>query len=195
MLKKLTANNYTVSRWSGGTTTQLAIYPPGAKYGDRTFLWRVSTATVELEHSDFTLLPGYDRIIAPVKGSMKLNHGAEDVDLETFSVHRFDGGAPTESEGRCSDFNLMLKKGEAAGGLYAAVSGKKDKLFGIDLAGGETALVYAVSGRLSVSEGSDTVSIKAGESCLVKASWDCSIRLRLSSSSAAMTAVISAAAQ
>lgn len=193
MLKKLTQNNYTVSRWSGGTTTQLAIYPPGARYSERTFLWRVSSATVDLERSDFTLLPDYERIIAPVKGSMKLSHGGAPVELDTFSVHRFDGAAPTVCEGRCSDFNLMLRKGMAEGELLAASAGKKDKLFGIDLAAGETALVYAVLGRLTVSEGSDIVSIKAGESCLVKASWDCSIRLRLSSSSSAMTAVISEA--
>ena len=28
------------SRWSGGTTTQLAIAPEGADYGKRDFLWR-----------------------------------------------------------------------------------------------------------------------------------------------------------
>ena len=44
----LTKDDYVVSQWSGGTTTQLAIAPSGAQYGDRTFLWRLSSATVDL---------------------------------------------------------------------------------------------------------------------------------------------------
>ena len=53
----LTKDDYVVSQWSGGTTTQLAIAPSGAQYGDRAFLWRLSSATVDLEESDFTPLP------------------------------------------------------------------------------------------------------------------------------------------
>ena len=45
----LTKDDYVVSQWSGGTTTQLAIAPSGAQYGDRAFLWRLSSATVDLE--------------------------------------------------------------------------------------------------------------------------------------------------
>lgn len=44
---RMTQDDYAVSRWSGGTTTQLAIFPPGASYADRDFLWRVSSAAVE----------------------------------------------------------------------------------------------------------------------------------------------------
>ena len=52
--KLLTRDDYVTTNWSGGTTTQLAIAPEGAVYGDRNFLWRLSSATVELDHSDFT---------------------------------------------------------------------------------------------------------------------------------------------
>ena len=51
---RLTQKDYVVSQWSGGTTTQIAIAPQGAQYGDRTFLWRLSSATVDLDASDFT---------------------------------------------------------------------------------------------------------------------------------------------
>ena len=36
----LTQDDYAVSRWSGGITVQLAIFPPEAAYGARDFLWR-----------------------------------------------------------------------------------------------------------------------------------------------------------
>ena len=45
---------FVVSQWTGGKTTQLAISPKEAVYADREFLWRLSSATVELEESDFT---------------------------------------------------------------------------------------------------------------------------------------------
>ena len=59
--RHFTRAQYITTAWSGGTTTQLAIAPEGAVYADRKFLWRLSSAQVELEHSDFTPLPDYDR--------------------------------------------------------------------------------------------------------------------------------------
>ena len=47
--KLLTKEDYVTTTWSGGTTTQLAIAPEGAVYADREFLWRLSSAGVELE--------------------------------------------------------------------------------------------------------------------------------------------------
>ena len=47
----LTQDQYLTTLWSGGTTTQMAIAPEGAVYADRDFLWRFSSAKVELEHS------------------------------------------------------------------------------------------------------------------------------------------------
>ena len=67
---RLTQKDYVVSQWSGGTTTQIAIAPQGAQYGDRTFLWRLSSATVDLDASDFTPLPDYHRLISPFRGAM-----------------------------------------------------------------------------------------------------------------------------
>ena len=64
----LTQDQYLTTLWSGGTTTQMAIAPEGAVYADRDFLWRFSSAKVELEHSDFTPLPDYVRLIAVLHG-------------------------------------------------------------------------------------------------------------------------------
>ena len=120
MFQKLTDTSYAVSAWSGGTTTQLAIIPPEAKYADRDFLWRVSSATVDLEESDFTALPDYDRLIATLQGEIVLTHnGGVPIKLHPFEVHAFSGADATHSRGRCTDFNLMLRRGRAAGTMEA----------------------------------------------------------------------------
>ena len=120
MLRKLTKNEYEVSAWSGGTTTQLAIFPPEAKYAERDFLWRVSSAAVALEESDFTALPDYDRLIATLQGEIVLTHnGGAPLRLRPFEVHAFSGADATHSRGRCTDFNLMLRRGRAKGSMEA----------------------------------------------------------------------------
>ncbi len=116
MLQKRTKADYVVSKWSGGTTTQLAIFPPTAYYADRDFLWRVSSATVDLEESDFTPLPDYDRLIATLEGGIELTHnGGPTLTLRPLEVHAFSGGDVTHSRGRCRDFNLMLRRGRVTG--------------------------------------------------------------------------------
>ena len=48
----------TTSNWSGGSTTEFYIYPPQSSYSQRDFAIRISSATVDVESSEFTLLPG-----------------------------------------------------------------------------------------------------------------------------------------
>ena len=119
-LTRLTLEDYTTTRWSGGATTELLIRPRGAVYAQRAFLCRVSSATVELLESTFTALPDYDRLIATLDGEIDLVHdGGSPIHLRPYEVHAFDGGSETVSFGRCRDFNLMLRKGQATGSLRA----------------------------------------------------------------------------
>lgn len=116
--KLLSQSDYSTSRWSGGTTTQLVIAPEGARYADRDFLWRISSAQVELEHSDFTPLPDYDRFLAVLTGDLELKVGDEErAPLPRLTVRSFDGGFPTQSWGTCTDFNLMVRKGQGQGAV------------------------------------------------------------------------------
>ena len=39
-------NQYKTTQWSGGTTTELLIYPSTSKYSERNFKWRISSAKV-----------------------------------------------------------------------------------------------------------------------------------------------------
>ena len=107
------------SVWSGGTTTQLAIYPAGSEYKERRFEWRISTARVDSEESVFTLLPGIHRTLMILEGRIELAHeGIRSASLEPFMQDEFDGGWTTRSCGRCVDFNLMTA-GQAKGKLEA----------------------------------------------------------------------------
>ncbi len=118
--QKLTPADYLTSAWSGGTTTQLLIAPEGARYAGREFLWRVSSAAVELEESDFTPLKDYRRLIAALQGGIVLTHNDEaPISLGPLEVHAFDGADRTRCVGRCIDFNLMLRKGRADGRMDA----------------------------------------------------------------------------
>lgn len=98
--------------WAGGTTTQLAIWPPEADYKLRNFEWRMSSARVDLEESPFTSLPGIHRLIMILEGKVHLIHeGHHETTLDAFDQDSFEGSWNTLSRGRCVDFNLMTAAG------------------------------------------------------------------------------------
>ncbi len=108
----ITQQEHKTSNWSGGTTTEIYIHPKNALYADRDFNFRISSASVNMDESNFSKLGGYMRHIMVLDGSMRLVHaGHHTVTLEKFAQDFFDGSWDTKSFGRCTDFNLMLKKG------------------------------------------------------------------------------------
>jgi hypothetical protein len=114
----LTENDYKVAKWSGGSATELFIWPEGAVYAKREFSLRVSSARVDLEESDFTPLTGVIRYITPLSGSFTLTHpGLTPVVMGPLAEpYRFSGEISTHCVGKATDFNLMLKgiEGEMA---------------------------------------------------------------------------------
>ncbi|WP_312159124.1 HutD family protein [Oscillibacter sp.] len=171
-IRRISPEEYAASRWSGGTTTQIAIAPAGAVYAERDFLWRVSSATVELETSDFTPLPDYERFLSTLRGTIRLTHGEEALELNPGSVHRFDGGAPTRSEGICTDFNLMLRKGRCAGQMVCLRLGEGGvcRLSQTVEATAEKRvfLVYCAEGDGELSAEGTGVRFAAGEAALAE---------------------------
>ena len=150
-MRHLRPADYTVSDWSGGRTVQLSIGPAGERYADRKFLWRISSATVELETSEFTSLPDYERLIAPIRGEMILSHnGGEEILLRPFDVHRFDGADLTVSKGKCTDFNLMLRKGKVTGEMRAIRLGSGGQQRITPEMPGDTVLLYLAEGTARV---------------------------------------------
>lgn len=172
-IRRIAPAEYAAARWSGGTTTQLAIFPAGALYADRDFLWRVSSATVESEASDFTPLPDYERFLSTLRGSVRVSHdGGAPLELTPGSIHRFDGGARTRSEGVCTDFNLMLRKGRCAGQMYCLRLGEGGAVRLSRSAGpaeaGRTFLVYCAEGDGALSAEGTGVRFSAGEAALAE---------------------------
>ena len=107
----LTAADFCTSTWSGGTTTELYLYPETGSYAARDFRFRISSATVDLEESDFTPLPGVERYITPLSGSFVLTHpDMPPVEMPPLAPpYRFSGQISTHCVGKATDFNLMLK--------------------------------------------------------------------------------------
>lgn len=166
-MKHLSKADYVISSWSGGSTTQLAIGPEGARYADRDFLWRISSATVDMETSEFTALPDYDRLITPLRGTMILTHnGGAPIGLKPLEVHAFSGADATHSEGKCTDFNLMLRRGRCEGRI-ASLRLKKGETVSRELTG-DTVLFYAASGICRVSCGADGTELEKGEAVLIE---------------------------
>ena len=110
---------FTNSTWAHGTTTELYIYPNDGNYLKRHFKWRVSTATVDIDSSEFTSLYGVKRWIMSFDNPLHLTHTNNgktlySITLNAYESHCFRGDWTTICEGRASDFNLMLK-GDANG--------------------------------------------------------------------------------
>ena len=84
----------TTTAWSGGTTTEFYLDPADGSYAKRQFTLRISSATVDLPESDFTLLPDYLRIITPLSGGFTLTYQenpAGTVTLKPLEEAYFDG--------------------------------------------------------------------------------------------------------
>ena len=104
------ADKFKTINWSGGISTQLYIYPETSDYALRNFDFRLSTARVEVEKSNFTPLPGVSRKIMILDGEIEISHKKHYTKkLQQFDVDAFEGDWETSSIGICTDFNLMTR--------------------------------------------------------------------------------------
>lgn len=118
-----------VKDWSGGTTTELFIYPQNSAYNSMNFDFRISTATIEIERSEFTSLPGVKRTLMVLEGTLELNHeGHHSTILEKYEKDSFLGDWKTTSGGRAVDFNLMILNPELNGFIRHIQIGKKKEI-------------------------------------------------------------------
>ena len=141
-------------------------------YADRNFLWRLSSATVDLEQSDFTALPDYNRYISTLEGEIDVVHNqGEAIHLAPYKIHAFDGGAETKSFGRCRDFNLMLRKGACEGLLESVCAEGSVDISACDAAKASseaTLILYVCEGTVEITANGESVVLNAGESLLIR---------------------------
>ncbi|MGX6979848.1 HutD family protein [Vagococcus elongatus] len=114
----LTSADYKLSNWSGGKTREIFLSPFGGNYELRAFDFRISSAVIELQQSEFTPLPNFKRKLMPLTDSITLKQNEQVIELKPFDVFSFDGSIPTTSYGQCIDFNLIYKK-TMVGEMYA----------------------------------------------------------------------------
>lgn len=113
-VKVVRRSEHRTSSWSGGETTELAIFPPQSQYQARNFAWRISSATVTVANSEFTRLPGYERHLLLLDGKLRLKPADDpETKLKPGQQYSFHGETPITSFGLATDFNLMLAAGWA----------------------------------------------------------------------------------
>ncbi len=171
-LQVLREKDYSVSSWEGGKTTEIYMEPREGSYQDRNFLFRISSATVELDKSIFTDLPDYDRILMTFHGDIELSHnGGEFEHFQECTPYSFDGADRTESRGRVTDFNLMLRKGRCRGLMIPLrMMGKEHTdLRSIihELPEASLLLLYLYQGNLEIHAGMERLKLAAKESLVI----------------------------
>ena len=112
--KIISPDEFIENQWSGGTTTQLVIFPEGSNLADRDFDFRISSATFTSTSSNFSEFNSYQRYLLPLIGKLSVNHeNLYSRKLDTYELEYFLGSWKTSSTNTldCKDFNLIVKKG------------------------------------------------------------------------------------
>jgi environmental stress-induced protein Ves len=153
--------------WSGGTTTQLAIFPRDASYIDRTFQFRLSTSEVSVEGSFFTNLPGVSRVLLVLDGELRLHHpGRYAKILKKFDTDSFMGDWQTRSSGKATDFNLMTTV--SSRGHLEGISLKKGRSKLVELSENhDVAGIYSYKGEHNVQIAGHAIELSAGDNLLL----------------------------
>ena len=152
-IKLLTEKNYKTTLWSGGKTAQIAIYPLDADFSNKDFIWRISSATVETDKSVFTDFSNYNRYIATLKGNIKLIHENDENEylLNEYQLHKFDGAVKTTSSGKCTDYNLMLRKNIAEAEIKS-LNLKPDEIYEYEISeNNSTAVIFCGKGSINLT--------------------------------------------
>lgn len=165
-MKIITKDQIRTTNWSGGTTSQLYIYPEQSSYEDRDFLFRISSARVEVAASTFTALPGVNRELMILDGTLELEHqGKYKKTLNTFQQDHFPGEWHTTSRGKVTDFNLMTKAPKI--GSLTHFSCKRDLPIAtiptITVDGTIFIALYLFTGSLAIRATNGVHELKAGE--------------------------------
>lgn len=179
-IKIIKKENLSTSKWSGGTTTQLYIYPENELYENRNFKFRISSAKVNTEESTFTKLPKIKRKILILDGKLKLVHeNHHSTILEKFDQDTFYGHWNTKSFGKVTDFNLMLN--ENTDGIIEYINLENEKTIPYEKSKSYenlTEVFYIVKGKINISMDDQCELLEAGDVAIIKNSNKLNITLK-----------------
>jgi environmental stress-induced protein Ves len=155
-IQQFPASNRATINWASGTSTELFIYPADAQFGQRNFQFRISTATVEAEESTFTFFEGITRHLMILKGNLELIHlDRYTKHLGPFEQDTFSGEWSTQSKGKGTDFNLMLKDGATGSLTHHRIETGKSAQF---TSTANFYFLYLVSGTATLSNGNTAIA-------------------------------------
>ena len=173
IVKKISEKEKVVSIWSGGITSQLYIAPENSVFAERNFDFRISSAVIEVEESDFTPMPGFSRILMVLDGELEISHeGHYSKFLKQFEVDEFSGDWKTSSKGMVVDFNLIM--GEGISGRMKYISLKKEEnILKINSRRGKfqfarTIGYYLISGKIQINLNQLEYILEKGEMILIE---------------------------
>ncbi len=179
-IKIIKKEELSTSKWSGGTTTQLYIYPENELYENRNFKFRISSAKVDLEESTFTKLPNIKRKIMILDGKLKLVHeNHNEITLEKFDQDTFYGDWNTKSYGKVIDFNLMLNKN--TDGIIEHINLENEITIDYDNNDKYENLAevfYVVKGKINISINDECEFLKNGDVAIIKNRDKLNIKLK-----------------
>ncbi len=109
-------NNRIVSTWKGGKTEQLCIEPIDATLQERNFDLRISSATIDLERSEFSDFTGYRRYLMKLEGDITLLIDDKSIIIKGDEAFEFMGDEKVISISKepSRDFNVIIKKDKKA---------------------------------------------------------------------------------
>ncbi len=176
MTKLVMYDDFTTTSWAGGTTTELLIYPEDAVYKELNFCFRLSTATVNIENGIFTCLPGIERKLLLLEGSILLTFDGKTQDkwMKQGDMAHFFGDTKTVSAGTGRDFNLMMSKGTKGDvSLITLLSEEKEDYADYitkdedpeekSMESGYCAAVYVTEGTVCFHTGEEKITLKKGQ--------------------------------
>lgn len=159
----LKAESFEVKNWRGGTTTQLFIFPKTANYLAINLKFRLSTAKVLVEKSDFTILPKVHRQLMVLDGQIKLKHEHQHSKiLKKFDCAQFDGALKTSSVGICTDFNLMTTN-KIKGKLKSVLIPKNESLDYLINKSNQWQFIYVYQGALEIGIKANNYQLNQGD--------------------------------
>ena len=160
--KVIRESDYITTRWSGGTTSQIMIWPEDAVFSQREFEWRISRATMENGESKFTRMDGFHRELYMMTGETVLHFPQEEKYMKPGTIIHFSGDSEIRSVGGGTDLNLIMKNGvdgcleEKEFEASDTVTTQKNREW-------KQCLIYIVSGRIA----GKNLELTAGESIFI----------------------------
>ncbi len=162
MIKTIKSKAFEISNWSGGTTSELFIYPAKSKYKTLDFLFRLSKATIEQDYSVFTPLKGVNRKLMLLEGDITLKHKTHHTaSLKPLEFDTFLGDWTTECIGKATDFNLMMR-GKTSG-EYKVVTAQNAKQV-LEMIKDDFTFLYIVKGNVLCEE----IELKTGDLMVIE---------------------------